>query len=78
MGRLYAYTYVDRSQYGPYPRIVIVHSGNHKISHGLSRADFPELYQLLFPIVLSPRMERIMEATSRLTGANAEREGRDW
>ena len=76
MGRLYVDAKVSKRQPGLRPSISINHyESRYRVDHYLSQADFPELYQLLFPIVLSPRMKRIMEATSRFTGANAEREG---
>ena len=79
MGRLYVDAKVSKRQPGLRPSIRINHyESRHTFNHYLRQADFPELYQLFFPIVLSPRMERIMEATSGFTGADAEREGRDW
>ena len=47
----------------PCPQLKIFHQGHPRVACYLSQTGFPELYQALFPITLSPRMEKIMEAT---------------
>ena len=61
-GAIYAYTVTAKSSY---QQIVIRHRNRLTAETCyLSQSKFPELYQAFFPILLSPRMERIMEAMS--------------
>ena len=60
-GSIHAYTEITRPNY---PHIIVRHRNSPKIeSCYLRQSEFPEIYQAFFPILLSPRMERIMEAT---------------